>query len=112
MHGPTCIFWANLTPFSLQLDAQPIRCEMDRGHLEKEPDRKFGRSRSGGQVRDEMLREQGVVNLRRLNSSDATLISPRYQPQALPPVAQAVSQGGQSGAASTNFSHNIGLRQF
>ena len=22
MHGPTCIFWANLTPFSLQNDGQ------------------------------------------------------------------------------------------
>jgi hypothetical protein len=21
MHGPTCIFWANLTPFSLQVDS-------------------------------------------------------------------------------------------
>jgi nuclear cap-binding protein subunit 2 len=91
-----CVSYLNGT----KLDAQPIRCEMDRGHLEKEPDRKFGRSRSGGQVRDEMLREQGVVNLRRLNSADATLISPRYQSQALPPVAQAVSQEGQSGTAS------------
>ena len=34
-----------------KLDDQPVRVEIDRGHLEQEPDRKFGRSRSGGQVR-------------------------------------------------------------
>jgi hypothetical protein len=33
MHGPTCIFWANLTPFSLQdklLGSHHFRCGCDR----------------------------------------------------------------------------------
>ena len=25
MHGPTCIFWANLTPFSLQRENPAVR---------------------------------------------------------------------------------------
>ena len=24
MHGPTCIFWANLTPFSLQVEVDDL----------------------------------------------------------------------------------------
>jgi hypothetical protein len=28
MHGPACIFWANLTPFSLQTAAPEARCEV------------------------------------------------------------------------------------
>lgn len=61
-----------------KLDDQPVRVEIDRGHLEQEPDRKFGRSRSGGQVRDEINRDRGIINLRRLNRNDAALVaSPR-----------------------------------
>lgn len=69
---------------SSKLDDQPVRVEIDRGHLEQEPDRKFGRSRSGGQVRDEINRENGIINLRRLNQSDAVLVSPRLQLQRQP----------------------------
>ena len=64
-----------------KIDDQPVRVEIDRGHLEQEPDRKFGRSRSGGQVRDEINRDRGIINLRRLNSADAAIVSPRLQLQ-------------------------------
>ena len=67
-----------------KLDDQPVRVEIDRGHLEQEPDRKFGRSRSGGQVRDEINRDRGIINLRRLNQADAALVSPRLQQQRQP----------------------------
>jgi RNA recognition motif-containing protein len=73
-----------------KLDDQPVRIEIDRGHLEQEPDRKFGRSRSGGQVRDEINRDRGIINLRRLNQADAVLVSPRLQQQQLlPPPSSA-----------------------
>lgn len=62
-----------------KLDDQEVRVEVDRGHLDQEPDRKFGRSRSGGQVRDEINRDRGIINLRRLNQADAALVSPRLQ---------------------------------
>eukprot|EP01052_Picozoa_sp_SAG31_P059744 SAG31_NODE_19005_length_615_cov_0.596899_2_plen_69_part_01 len=45
---------------------------MDRGDIDSEPDRKFGRSRSGGQVRDDLARMAGIVDLKRLNSADAS----------------------------------------
>jgi hypothetical protein len=32
MHGPTCIFWANLTPFSLQ---RTRKSALDRGEPSK-----------------------------------------------------------------------------
>jgi hypothetical protein len=32
MHGPTCIFWANLTPFSLQLKLAERRTQLYFGH--------------------------------------------------------------------------------
>ena len=32
MHGPTCIFWADLTPFSLQTPIPRIDIRFDYGH--------------------------------------------------------------------------------
>ena len=63
---------------------------MDRGHLDEEPDRKFGRSASGGQVRDQIARDQGVINLRRLSSKDVALVSPRL---GLPPGTTPEGKG-------------------
>lgn len=34
-----CVGYLNGT----KLDGEAIRCEMDRGHIDSEPDRKFGR---------------------------------------------------------------------
>ena len=34
MHGPTCIFWANLTPFSLQLLADSVAAVWDNARAE------------------------------------------------------------------------------
>jgi hypothetical protein len=37
MYGPTCIFWANLTPFSLQAAAEVfegVGIDLDSHHLE------------------------------------------------------------------------------
>jgi nuclear cap-binding protein subunit 2 len=65
-----------------KLDGQALRNEIDRGHIDEEPDRKFGRSASGGQVRDQINRDRGVVNLRRLSSKDAGMVggSPHFRP--------------------------------
>jgi hypothetical protein len=41
-----------------KLDEQTIRAEIDRGHLDGEPDRKFGRAASGGQVRPDAIDAQ------------------------------------------------------
>ena len=100
-----------------KLDDQPVRVEIDRGHLEQEPDRKFGRSRSGGQVRDEINRERGIINLRRLNSADAAMVSPRLQPAAEQPAAAetaaepAAPGGDAAGAAGGDAAGEEGVAE-
>ena len=68
---------------------------MDRGHLDQEPDRKFGRSATGGQVRDQIARDRGVINLRRLSNQDKALLSPR-----LPMPLGAGTPGGDEASGS------------
>jgi beta-glucosidase len=34
MHGPTCIFWANLTPFSLKVSGRVVSCTVTNNGTE------------------------------------------------------------------------------
>ena len=49
MHGPTCIFWANLTPFSLQLQSGDIFRSVHRHNFSSVGEASGGRLRSNAE---------------------------------------------------------------
>ena len=55
MHGPTCIFWTNLTPFSLQAQARVEKLKAEAEQLMKDAGATFNPikdSWTGGEHRE------------------------------------------------------------